>query len=159
MDIMDANPKVSTTNSSGLGTKAEGAAGKWYIKVLLDAGAGSLAAGATLTWGDRDAFEATADVSAGTTEPAGVLAVGGSYTDGEYAWVQYQGDHPAVNKASGDDSYADGTGVIADGIDGICAQASASPAAVADVRVWMGYATGASDDTADTVPVRLAIRL
>ena len=142
-----------------VGTIVEVGTNKKYIYCLLDAGAATLAGGGVLSWLDRDAFEATIDVSAGTGEPVGVLDSGGSFTDAQHAYVQFEG--PAtVTKEAADDSYVDGTGVIMDGTnDGSAKKASAEPPAVADVAAYLGRATGASDDTADTVPVFLAVRL
>lgn len=147
-----------------VGAVMYGDLGKEYLYVLLDLGAHSaLASRDVLTWLDRDAYEVTADVSAGQGEFAGVLPLktdgtAGSFTDGEYAWVQIAGD-AELSKDAGDDSYADGTGVIVDASsDAKAAKASAEPPAVADVAAWIGRSTQASDDTNDIVYVRLGGR-
>lgn len=104
--------------------------------VLLDAGAASVDASEVLSWLDSDGYEATGDVSAGQGMFAGALAVGGSFTDGEYAFIQFEG--PAVVKTSGG-SLADGDYCIL-GADGVVAESSADPAAVADIKAGVGRA-------------------
>lgn len=113
--------------------------GKRYRYVLLDAGAATLAAKAALSWLDGDAYEATMDVSAGSGSFAGVLGASGTYTDGEYAWVQFEGEATVTSTGS----IADGRGCTLSATDGAASQ-SASPPAVADIEGNVGRALSAA---------------
>ena len=109
---------------------------KTWKYVLLDAGAASVDASEVLSWLDSDGYEATGDVSAGQGMFAGALAPGGTFTDGEYAFVQTKG--PCVVKTSGG-SLVDGDYCIL-GADGVVAESSVDPAAVADIKAGVGRA-------------------
>lgn len=132
---------------------------KWRC-YLIDAGDATLntTGGQVFSHLDGDGYEATIDESAGNDRPAGVSAVGAKLVDAEHAWLQVYGEHTAVAKAAGVDSWADGDIAIMHATsDGVANKASADPAAVADLARKIGRAIGASDDPNDTVPLFLDI--
>ncbi|MGH7895639.1 MAG: hypothetical protein ACREQL_13290 [Candidatus Binatia bacterium] len=160
----DARVPVGTEYDDGYGRVYE------YVRFTR---AVTYVRGQTLSWdspvpGTRSV---TNDESLGNDIPAGVLptqartATALVPTENQYGWMQKKGDHPAVKKSAGDDTWASGDAVILHAsADGEADPASdANEPTAADRARMIGRCTGDDEATTtgtydeDTVPVKLNI--
>lgn len=164
--LKQALTESSATAKHPLGYVAE-IAGKRYKYVQVK-DAVSYAAGQPVAWDNQDGNLVTNDISsmeATTVKAAGVAL--GAYTADEYAFIQTHGNHSAVVKKPGVDTWtADDIAILSSDTDGaadklVFGGTTANPTS-AELLIFaketngvLGQVTGASDDTADTVPVLL----
>lgn len=140
----------------------------WRYVKFLDAI--TYVSGHVCGWSNTDAWHVTNDESGSTDRPAGVLVpwkradTAVVPTQNQFGWIQFRGLHLAVAKAAASDSWTDGLGgIMHSSADGVAAKEGTTPAATADIARWLGFAAGASEDTAagtwreDTVPILLNI--
>lgn len=141
---------------------------EWMYVQFVDAVA--YVSGAALTFSVRATAKVTADESAGTDIPAGVIVASARTAtqavpaENSYGLIQTKGYHPAVNKLAGLDAISEGTGIIVHATtDGTANDASAQPPAVADLARWLGTCGAVSEDgtsgtwNEDTVAVNLDV--
>ena len=118
--------------------------------------------GQAVAWDDKDAFLVTNDASSaeGEKELAGICLY--VAVQDEYGYILCVGDHATAQKEANDDNMVAGTVLIFDGTnDGSlktynpAIAGAPTDAELFDISHGHAVATGASDDTGDTVPIRL----
>lgn len=126
------------------------------------------AAGQPVSWDDQDGYTVTNDISsmeATTVSAAGVAL--GVMTTAYYGFIQTKGLHTAVLKKAAVDSWtADDIAILSSDTDGVADKFAFAGTTVdpttAQLLVFakkingvLGQVAGASNDTADTVPILL----